>query len=158
MRLTERAAECWIDLLQAVTRAETKALRRRFTGLNRHGAGWPIDFGPTGEIVWLEGRRARSPSARGCVKRAWREPPRLSLALRSLPLGPINDRRQTMHVFGRASAGSRLLRPVARASDGIVHNRERRKRIHRYRRVARVALATEHDDQQSVRLPVVVRP
>lgn len=54
-----------------------------------------------------------------------------------------------MHLMGRPSPGSRLLRPVARAADGIVHNRERRKRIHRYRRVARVALATEHDDQQS---------
>jgi hypothetical protein len=56
-----------------------------------------------------------------------------------------------MRVFGRPEAGSHLLRPLARAADGIGHNRERRKRIHRYRRVARVALVTEQDEQQSVR-------
>jgi hypothetical protein len=38
-----------------------------------------------------------------------------------------------------------------RAADGVVHNRERRRRIHRYRCVARVGLVTEHDEQQSVR-------
>jgi hypothetical protein len=54
-----------------------------------------------------------------------------------------------MRVLGRPEAGSRVLRPLARAADGIAHNRERRKRIHRYRRVARVTL--EHDEQQSVR-------
>lgn len=54
-----------------------------------------------------------------------------------------------MHALGRPPAGSRLLRPAARAADGIVHNRERRKRIQRYRRVARVALAAEQDVQQS---------
>ena len=56
-----------------------------------------------------------------------------------------------MRLVGRPEAGSRLLRPLARAADGIVHNRERRRRIHRYRRVARVALVTERDEQQSVR-------
>lgn len=56
-----------------------------------------------------------------------------------------------MRVLGPPEAGSRLLRPLARAADGIVHNRERQRRIHRYRRVARVALVTERDEQQSGR-------
>ena len=54
-----------------------------------------------------------------------------------------------MRVLGRPEAGARVLRPLARAADGIVHNRERRRRIQRYRRVARVALVAEHDEQQS---------
>jgi hypothetical protein len=56
-----------------------------------------------------------------------------------------------MRALGQPDAGSRLLRPLARAADGIAHNRERRKRIHRYQRVARVALVTEHDEQPSTR-------
>ena len=56
-----------------------------------------------------------------------------------------------MRVLGRPEPGSRLLRPLARAADGIAHNRERRRRIHRYGRVARVALVTEHAEQHSVR-------
>ena len=52
-----------------------------------------------------------------------------------------------MRELGRREAGSRLLRPVARAADGIVHNRERRRTIHRYRCVTRVALMGEHDEQ-----------
>lgn len=35
---------------------------------------------------------------------------------------------------------TRLLRPLARAADGIAHNRERRRAIRRYRRVACVRL------------------
>lgn len=35
---------------------------------------------------------------------------------------------------------TRLLRPLARAADGIAHNRERRMAIRRYRRVACVRL------------------
>ena len=52
-----------------------------------------------------------------------------------------------MRVLGRPEAGSRLLRPLARAADGVVHNRERRRAIHRYRCVARVTLVGEHEEQ-----------
>jgi hypothetical protein len=53
-----------------------------------------------------------------------------------------------MRRLEQREAGSRLLGPVARAADGIVHNRERRRTIHRYRYVARVTLVGEHDEQQ----------
>jgi hypothetical protein len=43
-----------------------------------------------------------------------------------------------------------MLRPLARAADGIVHNRERRRTIHRYRRVDCVALVAEQDEKQPV--------
>jgi hypothetical protein len=46
--------------------------------------------------------------------------------------------------MGAAAAratGIRLIRPLAQAADGIVHNRERRRTIRRYRRVTCVALA-----------------
>ena len=48
-----------------------------------------------------------------------------------------------MHGTGTRGAGSRVLRPLARAADGIVHNRERRRLIHRYRRVSCVTLLAE---------------
>jgi hypothetical protein len=48
-----------------------------------------------------------------------------------------------MYAFARREAGLRVLRPLARAADGIVHNRERRNRIHRYRRVTRVAVVAQ---------------
>ena len=44
---------------------------------------------------------------------------------------------------GTQGAGTRVLRPLARAVDGIVHNRERRRLIHRYRRVSCVAFVAE---------------
>ena len=53
-----------------------------------------------------------------------------------------------MHGLVGREAAPRLLRPVARAADGIVHNRGRRRTIHRYRYVARVTLVAEHDEQQ----------
>ena len=42
-----------------------------------------------------------------------------------------------------------LSAPPVRAADGMVHNRERRRTIHRYRRVDRVAVA-EQDEKQPV--------
>jgi len=39
---------------------------------------------------------------------------------------------------------TRVLRSLARAADGIAHNRERRRMIHRYRRVSCVALVRGH--------------
>jgi hypothetical protein len=51
--------------------------------------------------------------------------------------------------LGRREPGSGLLRPLARAVDAIAHNRERRRAIHRYRRVTCVALVPEHDHSQS---------
>lgn len=47
----------------------------------------------------------------------------------------------------RRQAASRLLRPLARAVDGMAHNGERRMLIRRYRRVACVALAAERHHQ-----------
>ncbi len=44
----------------------------------------------------------------------------------------------------------RLTVPPARAADGIVHNRERRRTIHRYRRVDRVVVVAEEDQKQAV--------
>ena len=44
----------------------------------------------------------------------------------------------------------RLTAPSVRAADGIVHNRERRRTIHRYRHVDRVALVAEEDQKQRV--------
>lgn len=43
----------------------------------------------------------------------------------------------------------RVLRPIVRAADGIAHNRERKRMIRRYRRVACVALVPETDERQS---------
>jgi hypothetical protein len=43
-------------------------------------------------------------------------------------------------------ARTRLLRPLARAADGIAHNRERRRTIHRYRRVQCVLVADRSAD------------
>jgi hypothetical protein len=40
-------------------------------------------------------------------------------------------------------AGARLVRPLARAADGIAHNRERRRTIRRYRRVQCVVLVPD---------------
>lgn len=44
----------------------------------------------------------------------------------------------------------RLTAPPLRAADGIVHNRERRRTIHRYRRVDRVAVVAGQDEKQPV--------
>jgi hypothetical protein len=52
-----------------------------------------------------------------------------------------------MRGLGQRGAGPGLVRPLARAADGIVHNRERRRTIRRYRCIARVTLV-EHDEQQ----------
>jgi hypothetical protein len=46
-----------------------------------------------------------------------------------------------MRGLSRGGAGSGVIRPLARAADGIVHNRERRRMIRRYRCAARVTLA-----------------
>jgi hypothetical protein len=48
-----------------------------------------------------------------------------------------------MHGMGTRTAGARVLRPLARAADGIVHNRERRRRIRRYRCVSCVTFLVE---------------
>jgi hypothetical protein len=48
-----------------------------------------------------------------------------------------------MRGMGTRGAGTRMLRPLARAADGFVHNRERRRLIHRYRRVSCVAFLAE---------------
>jgi len=56
-----------------------------------------------------------------------------------------------MHGFGARGAGSRLLRPLVRAADGIAHNRERRRTIQRYRRVACVLVATPDDGRLTAR-------
>ena len=53
-----------------------------------------------------------------------------------------------MRVVQTREAKGNLLRPLVRAADGIVHNRERRRMINRYRRVACVALVPESDEQQ----------
>jgi len=42
---------------------------------------------------------------------------------------------------------TRLLRPIVRAADGIAHNRERKRMIHRYRRVACVALVADGEER-----------
>jgi hypothetical protein len=55
-----------------------------------------------------------------------------------------------MRGLGRREPASRLLRPIARVADGIAYNRERRRTIQRYRRVACVALVGEHDEMQPV--------
>jgi len=44
----------------------------------------------------------------------------------------------------------RLTAPLLRAADGIVHNPERRRTIHRYRHVDRVAVVAEQDEKQPV--------
>jgi hypothetical protein len=44
----------------------------------------------------------------------------------------------------------RLTAPPVRAADGIVHNRERRRTIHRYRRVDRVVVLAEEDQKRPV--------
>lgn len=41
-----------------------------------------------------------------------------------------------------------LLRPIVRAADVIAHNRERKRTIHRYRRVDCVALVANGEEQQ----------
>lgn len=43
----------------------------------------------------------------------------------------------------------RLTAPLLRATDGIAHNRERRRTIHRYRRVDRVAVVAEQDHKEA---------
>lgn len=48
-----------------------------------------------------------------------------------------------MRGMGTRTAGTFVLRPVARAADRLVHNRERRRLIHRYRQVSCVALLVE---------------
>lgn len=54
-----------------------------------------------------------------------------------------------MRGTGPRQRASGLLRPLARAVDGIAHNRERRRMIRRYRRVACVTLvARTHDKPQ----------
>jgi hypothetical protein len=63
------------------------------------------------------------------------------------------DRRERVRGFRQREAASRLVRPLARAADGIVHNRERRMTIHRYRCVARVTLVGEDDEQQRASNP-----
>jgi hypothetical protein len=45
-----------------------------------------------------------------------------------------------MQGLGTRGAGTRILRPIVRAADGIAHNRERRRTIHRYRRIDCVLL------------------
>ena len=45
-----------------------------------------------------------------------------------------------MQGFAARGAGTRILRPIVRADDGIAHNRERRRTINRYRRVDCVVL------------------
>lgn len=54
-----------------------------------------------------------------------------------------------MRRIGARKTRTRLLRPIARAADGIAHNRQRRRVIHRYRRVACVSLVAE-DEQRRV--------
>ena len=44
----------------------------------------------------------------------------------------------------------RLTAPPQRAADAIVHNPERRRTIHRYRHVDRVAVVAEQDEKQPV--------
>lgn len=41
------------------------------------------------------------------------------------------------------ACGVSILRPMVRAADGLAHNRERRRTIHRYRRIDSVVLVTE---------------
>jgi hypothetical protein len=48
-----------------------------------------------------------------------------------------------MQGFAAREAGTRILRPIARAADGLAHNRERRRTIHRYRRIDCVVLVPE---------------
>jgi hypothetical protein len=46
---------------------------------------------------------------------------------------------------GARGAGTRILRPIVRAADGIAHNRERRRTIHRYRRIDCILLVAAPD-------------
>jgi hypothetical protein len=51
-----------------------------------------------------------------------------------------------MQGLGARGAGTRILRPIARAADGLAHNRERRRTIQRYRRIDCVVLVPEADE------------
>jgi hypothetical protein len=51
-----------------------------------------------------------------------------------------------MRGMGSRGVRNRVLRPLARAADGIAHNRERRRLIHRYRRVSCVTLLERSPD------------
>jgi hypothetical protein len=56
-----------------------------------------------------------------------------------------------MQGLGGRGAGTRILRPIARAADGLAHNRERRRTIHRYRRIDCVVLVPETDVEHAFR-------
>jgi hypothetical protein len=56
-----------------------------------------------------------------------------------------------MQGFAAREAGTRILRPIARAADGLAHNRERRRTINRYRRIDCVVLVPEAAVDQATR-------
>jgi hypothetical protein len=56
-----------------------------------------------------------------------------------------------MQGLGAREAGTRILRPIARAADGIAHNRERRRMIHRYRLIDCVMLEPQPEPEHAFR-------
>jgi hypothetical protein len=56
-----------------------------------------------------------------------------------------------MSGMGTRGAGTRILRPIVRAADGIAHNRERRRTINRYRRIDSVLLVPASDVEHGFR-------